>query len=224
MKTIQSAMFQPIGMIGKAEAEETEEAASQERERSFEPASETEFDERKLTFAYLDEHRKHKKLKEKLECLRQAGEGTQAEMARMLEEDAQRAREAERTMSGEAAVGNADVGISYDGDENGKMVKQRPSILRTSARRRAPAAGTGKSLYVQNENGEFVPYVPPPRRFTRQDGERAHRNSDRLHTRSWWLKRLAIDEGKETMTKQQLAVHMAIGRANGWHRPKASKR
>src|SRR5215469_5867427 len=95
---------------------------------------------------------------------------------------------------------------------------------RTSARRRAPAADIRESLYVQNENGEFVPHVSPPRRFTRQDSERAHRNSDRLHTRAWWLRRLlAYDEGKETITKEQLVVHMAIGRAKGWHRP-ASKR
>jgi len=59
----------------------------------------------------------------------------------MLEEGAERAREAERTMSGEAAVGNADVRISYDEDENGKMVKQRPSIPKNQRSKKSSRRG-----------------------------------------------------------------------------------
>ena len=77
MKTIQSAAFRPIGMIGKAEAEE----AANEEHDLIRPTPDTELDGRKLTFAYLDERPKQKKIKEKLECLRQAGETTRAEMA-----------------------------------------------------------------------------------------------------------------------------------------------
>ena len=199
---VTSARFRPIGMIGKSEAEEAEAEleTSREREPSFE-ASENGFDERKMTFEYLKELRKQKRLGEKLERLREMREKAEAEVNRLLEEDAARSREAERTLSGEAAVENADIGIAYVENETGKLVKQRASARRkTSARRR----------------------VPHP--ITAEDRERIDRNTDR-HTRSWYNKTLeAVIEGRLIMTKEQCHALTVLGRSKGWNRRPPVKR
>jgi hypothetical protein len=187
-----------VGISG-AQAEESEPETSQEGEPSLE-ASETEFDERKQTFEYLNQRRRQKRLNDRLECLRQAREETRAEVERILEEDAERSREAEKTMNEEAAAENADVGIAYVEDETGKLVKQR-----ASAQRKAPARRR----------------VPPA--LTAEDRERIGRNTDR-HTRSWYNKTLeAVIEGRLIMTKEQYHALTVLGRSKGWNRrPRAN--
>jgi hypothetical protein len=77
--------------------------------------------------------------------------------------------------------------------------------------------------YVQDENLELIPYVPPSpparRQFAQKDRARASETRDRRHGRHWYAKRLlAIAEGNETPTKKQLTALLTLGRLNGWHR------
>ena len=78
-----------------------------------------------------------------------------------------------------------------------------------ATKRRTPAANIDDDMpCVRNENGELVPYYgtqciyyesgelvpadapPVPRKFTAEDGARAHRNRDR-YTRASWGKKIA---------------------------------
>ena len=114
-----------------------------------------------------------------------------AEVGRILREDAERStRESEGTMSEEAMMESAGVGIAYVADENGKLVKRRASARRkTPARRRAPHP------------------------VTAEDRERMDRNTDR-HTRAWYCKTLgAFIEGRLTMTKEQYHALTVLGRS-----------
>jgi len=182
-----------VGIVG-SEAEQGEPETSREREPSFE-ASSTGFDERKMTFEYLKQYRKQKRLGERLERLRQAREETRAEVEQMLEEDAERLRESQGTVAE-----NAGVGIAYVEDENGKLVKQRASAQRKTSARRTPHP------------------------VTAEDRVRIDRHTDR-HTRSWYNKTLeAVIEGRLIMTKEQYHALTVLGRSKGWHRQPSPKR
>lgn len=108
---------------------------------------------------------------------------------------------------------NASEVISYVEDGNGKLV-------RSPARRRSPAENIHEEMYVSDENGDLVPYVPPPRRFTQKDRERADQSRTR-YTRSKWCRTLLdFAEGKVSMSKQQFQAHLVYGRSRGWHLPR----
>jgi len=139
------------------------------------------------------------------------------------------ARESEGTMNEDAMVESAGVGIAYIEDENGKLTKRRTTVLnRTPARRKTPTARRTPAdtihihgdVYVQDETGELVPYVPPPPQpFAPKDRARASKNRDRRHGRRWYAKRLlAIAEGNVTVSKEQCQALLAFGRLKGWHR------
>jgi len=181
--------------------------------------------EREETFRYLKEFKKRKRLglERTSECQEEARERARAAVERMLEKDPERsAPESEGTMNEEAMMEGAGACIAYIEDKNGKLVKRRASAKRrTSASRRIPADDIGDDIpYVKNENGELVPYVPPPRQqFARKDRVRASKNRDRRHGRRWYAKRLlAIAEGNVTVSKEQCQALLAFGRLKGWHR------
>jgi hypothetical protein len=74
--------------------------------------------------------------------------------------------------------------------------------------------------YVKDANGELVPYVPPPpRQFTEEDRKRANKNRERYTRAAWGKKLRAIAEGRVTVTKEQFQAHLAYGRFRGWNRP-----
>ena len=119
------------------------------------------------------------------------------------------------------AENSVGVGISYVKDENGKLIKKR-----TPAVRKTPADGIDDDVYVLDENGELVPWSPPPPRpFTQEDQERIYRTRDRRHTRAWYNKTLeAVIEGRLIMTKEQYHALTVLGRSKGWNRHPSAKR
>jgi len=173
--------------------------------------------EREETFRYLKEFKKRKRLglEHTFERQEEAREKARAAVERMLEEGSERSvREKEATMSEEAMVESAGVGVGYVKDENGKLVKRRASV-----RSRTPTdvIRIHDVDYVQDETGELVPYVPPPpQQFARKDRARASKNRDRRHGRRWYAKRLlAIAEGNVTVGKEQCQALLAFGRLKG---------
>jgi hypothetical protein len=77
--------------------------------------------------------------------------------------------------------------------------------------------------YVQDDNDELIPYVPPPpapsRRFTEQDRKRANKNRDRRHSCIWYTQQLlAVAEGKLILTKEQYHALVTLGRLKAWNR------
>jgi len=229
-----------VGVVGseseEVEAEEDEAADSSLEARLEKAMAEPDY-EREEIFRYLKEFRKRKRLglEQTFERQEEAREKARAAVERMLEEDAERsARESEGTMNDEAMVESAGVGIAYIEDENGKLTKRRTTVLnRTPARRKTPTARRTPAdaihihgeVFVQDENGKLVPYVPPPPgQFTEKDLERVSQKRDR-YTRAAWDKELrAIAEGRLTMTKEQFQALIAYGRFKGWNRRPPPKR
>jgi len=226
-----------IGIVGTvgSEAEEAEETEEAEQIDSFlearlDKAMAEPDREREEIFRNLKEFRRQKRRGQRLERQEQAREEMRVAMDQILQADAERsARESEgatrENTFGEAMAKTTDVGISYVEDENGKLVKKRTAVLRRTplrkmpARRKTPADGIRDDIYVQDETGDVVRYVPPPRRFTQADRERVNKNRDRRHSRIWYAKQLlAVAEGRLILTKEQYHALIAFGRLKGWNR------
>src|SRR5215813_2514059 len=224
-----------VGQVGleaeEAEAEEAEAADSSLEARlakleaeADSPFTETELAERERKFRYLKEFRKRKRFEHRLDRQDEARAEMRAEVDRIPREEAERStRESEGTMSEEAMMESAGVGIAYLEVENGKLTKRRTTVLRRTplrkmpARRKTPADGIRDDIYVQDETGDVVRYVPPPRRFTQADRERVNKNRDRRHSRIWYAKQLlAVAEGRLILTKEQYHALIAFGRLKGW--------
>ena len=157
-----AARFVPLGGVEPEEAEEAEkeeeaEPADDSLDARLERAATEPDHEREEIFRYLKEFRRQKRRGQRLQRQEQAREDMRAEMDRVLREDQER----RQTASGEAVAETPGFGIDYVEDKNGKLIKQRTSAKRkTPTARRTPAGviHIHDEIYVQNEDGELVPY------------------------------------------------------------------
>jgi hypothetical protein len=80
-----------------------------------------------------------------------------------------------------------------------------------------------EDIYVRDEHGEPVPYVPPgPRRFTEEDEERCDRTRDQVHTRQWFTRELLkIAEGRVKVSRERCQALVTFGRSKGWHKKRS---